>query len=692
MKNLSQFSKIFLNLLVLPLGITAFNIFLFYPWFLGSAPANLGSIEVSYVSMAKFLVSNWPHLSWAPFWYLGFPFHVFYTPILPVSIALLHVFGNVDFWQAYRIFTGLGLVLAPVSLFFMVLTLSKDRMAALASAVFYSIAPSIFYFILSSGEVKADNFGSPLLDPRRIVNLARWGEGPHIFSLIFLPLAGLFFFKALNDRRKTSVLSAVFFIALTALTNAIGLYALAVLLFSIFVVELFFEAKDRFEVLARSIFIAVFTYGLLAFWYNLSFMKTFFGEGGGVVQNWLNMMPWGIAFLLGGLFLLLFIFKKTINDKASSAVFLWAICVFTIVAVYYLSAPPEVWQERVELAPQALRYVLEVDMAIAALVGILIALLAKKTSVKNQIAGRGIGLFFSLAVLAFSLGYGFIYAPSSWKILGNQIDLEQSAEKKMADFFAQSVDSGKGERIVSAANYAFYLNYFTDIWQLRGALYQAKTHPWPEHIYYQLRIGKDPEIVQAWLEAINAKYIAVVPGGEYEEKEKFKMLPLLATLEDGSLIYEVPIVNSSPVKIVNLSPMEDLQIPKKGDDKEPIMAYASWIKEIPDQTAGFQKINNDLYKIKANLRSGEGLLVQITSDGGWRAQSPGGKIAIKKDPLGFFVLIPSRAGEWEITLTHGKTTDVWLGYLITLITFVLAVVFLFKREKTAPGNLKNGAG
>ncbi|MDP3998705.1 MAG: hypothetical protein Q8P89_03765, partial [bacterium] len=299
----------FLSFFVFPAGILAFNFFLFSPWFGGKGPANLGSIEVSYVSMSKFLVENFPHLSWAPFWYLGFPFHVFYTPILPVLTALLNVLGNISLWHAYRILTGLGLILAPVSLYLMVFSLTRNRMAGAVSGFLYSIIPSIFYFILPSGEVRADTFNQEIIDPRRVVNLARWGEGPHIFSLIFLPLAGLFFFKAVKDRRPLNIFLTALFTALTALTNAIGLYGLIILLASIFIVEVFFEKKKRAALPAAVILMGGLTYGLIAFWYNLTFMGTFFGEGSGALKNWLAMFPWGVVALAGGFFLLLYLLK-----------------------------------------------------------------------------------------------------------------------------------------------------------------------------------------------------------------------------------------------------------------------------------------------------------------------------------------------------------------------------------------------
>ena len=111
------------KLILVVLGFLAFvclviiNWRLIYPWFLGKGPVNIGSIEVSYVSMARFLRDFSPHLSFAPYWYFGFPFHLFYTPLLPFLTAIFNQVLSFPLWQAYRIVSGLGFILIPATLF-----------------------------------------------------------------------------------------------------------------------------------------------------------------------------------------------------------------------------------------------------------------------------------------------------------------------------------------------------------------------------------------------------------------------------------------------------------------------------------------------------------------------------------------------------------------------------------------------
>lgn len=663
-------------LLSLALLILGFNLYLVWDWLWGDGPANLGSIEVSYVSMAKFLINNRPHLSWAPFWYLGFPFHLFYTPILPVLVAVIKSVTQASFWQAYRWISGAGLVLGPVSLFFMVWYLSKNKIAALISGILYSIMPNIFYFILPSGEVKKDSFTPEFFDPRRLVNVARWGEGPHIFSLVFLPLAGLFFFKALKEKNKLSIFLAAFFIGLTAMTNAVGFYGLVLFLASIFVIKMFFSPKGRKRNLILTLLMGVLTYGLVAFWYNLSFIGNFFGESGGVLKNWLNIFPWGLLFLIGGFFLLLFILKVVIRNEAIAAVFLWALVLLVIVAVYYLSAPPEFWQKRIELAPQALRLMTEVDMGLAALLGLVFGAITNSLTKKNKILGNFLALILGGGLVAVCFIYGWSYAPAVKESIQAKVKLEETEEKKIADWASANLDSTKGERLFLTGNFAFYLNYFSDVWQLRGGLYQAMTHPWPEHIYYQLRMGKDGKLAKAWLKIINAKYAIVDASSEIKYKGKFNILSLSEKLGE-SQIYRVPLANSSPVKIVNLKAMGELGAPLKADEKEPIFAYLDWFEQINPQKATFEKINNDHYLIKAKVGEGEGILVQMAYDQGFRATSNHGNCWVKKDPLGFMVLFPPKPGEYEVVLKHGRTWKIWLGYLISLGTILFLIFWAF---------------
>jgi len=249
-------------------------------WFGGQGPANLGSIEVSYVSMGRFLVDyGWK--SWAPFWYFGFPFHLFYTPLLPVLEWFLNFKAGMHLWEAYRLVTGWAYILAPISVFLLGWVLSRRWIAGLVSGILYSVGPSIFAFL--EREVRADQF-SPLasgfIDPRRFVILVRWGEGPHLLSLVFLPLVGAFFAEYLRRRRFFLLVAAAVTFVLTALSNALGFMGSLLLVGSIAFVQYAQQPRERRQIVKLSLLFGFVGLGLLSFWYNLSFLGSFFAEGG----------------------------------------------------------------------------------------------------------------------------------------------------------------------------------------------------------------------------------------------------------------------------------------------------------------------------------------------------------------------------------------------------------------------------
>src|SRR3989304_3371190 len=212
--------SIVIHLLIVFISLGAIiylNLVLIRYWFSGEFNQNLGSIGISYIQMAKFWVES-HGAGWQPLWYLGYPWHVFYTPLLPALEVLLHHVLNFSFAHAYRVLTGVGYILVPVSVYLFVWQIAKSKTGALISALFYSFVPSIIALIFN--EVAQDTFSSSW-EPRRFAILVRWGEGPHTLALIFLPLFGLFLARFLEKHRFVDLVVCSLFLVLAALTNAI---------------------------------------------------------------------------------------------------------------------------------------------------------------------------------------------------------------------------------------------------------------------------------------------------------------------------------------------------------------------------------------------------------------------------------------------------------------------------------------
>ena len=622
------------------LGIFYINYHVISSWFGKNGPANIGSIEVSYVSMGRF-IGDYGFSSWAPFWYLGFPFHLFYTPIVPFLEFILHTSTRMPLWTSYRLLTGVAYIVAPISLFFLGWKLGKRWIGGLVAGLFYSVGPTVFYFL--NQEVASDRFSTQFLDPRRFTVLVRWGEGPHMFSLMFLPLAALFFVHFLEHRSWRGsilwfLLSAVF-LGLTALSNAIGLFASVFLLCCMLFVFVAQERGKLREALRWGVWLFVLTLGMISFWYNFSFISNFFGEGKRTGTMLFSLFPWSwlaIGLVVGAVF---FGIRRFLRDFFGIAVaLLWFGALFFVVYYYYAS--------RVELLPQALRYMTEVDMGVSLLIGVTIGTLV------DRLARRWSRLtvitdFLGLVCIAAAIVYVQPFLPVAQKVSGSVVDIAKTREAKIASWLIQHIDQKKGERVFVPGNYGFYLNYFSDVWQVRGGLFQAATHPWPDHIYYQLANGSDPEIARAWFTATNVKYAVITTPGSSELYRDIKNLERFqkffkAYEEAGDNIYAIPQARPSLAKAVQLSVMERLVLPVKADDKQPLLAYAEWVEQGGNDME-LTVVNHDTYAIAGTVRQGEGILVQMTYDNGWRAKDSvsGAYIHKGRDPMGFLVLYPS---------------------------------------------------
>lgn len=651
-------------------------------WFGKNGPANIGSIEVSYVSMGRFL-RDFGFASWAPFWYLGFPFHLFYTPLLPFLEFLINQAG-VPLWESYRLITGAGYILGPATVFFLGWQMSKRLSGGIVSGVLFSIIPSVFYFILPSGEVAQDRI-SNFWDPRRLTLLVRWGEGPHTLSLIFIPLVGVFFIRLLEKKNLSSLILTSVFLGLAGLTNAIGLFASILLIFSIFFVKLAQEPNNGARTFIQSLAVGFVALGLISFWYNLSFISNFFSEGGGTTKVLFSIFPWGWLLILAGLGAIYFLFNKLVRDFGIAVSFFWFAVVFGVVATYYLSAPPDESFRRLELLPQAIRYMVEVDMALSLLFGCIFAFAFHKLSQKIKASA-----FIEVILVVLMSFAAFAYTTPMASILskeaGKSVDLNKIREKEIALWLKDNLDSKKGERVFVPGNYGFYLNYFSDVWQLRGGLFQASINFWPDHIHYQMVKGKDSEISLAWLKAINAKYMIVTTPAsrelyrEVENQNRFESMKL-ALNEAGDLIYEVPLKSLYAAKVVNVKKMAKISTPKKADDTEALFSYVDWMENSGKGNAEFEMAGHDSYKIKANVEAGEGILVQMTYDEGWKANSKNGKFKNKKDPLGLLVLEPLKAGSYEIVLSHRPSWKIYLGWVVSFVSLAGLIYIAVSKEK-----------
>lgn len=651
------------------------------PLFQGEFTQHLGSIEVSYIQMARFIKESLPHFAWQPRWYIGYPLSIIYTPLVPFFEVVANGIFGWSFGHAYRVLTAFAYVATLASLYFFIRELFKNSVAGLIAGLSYGILPSIIALLYD--EVAADIFSVNLIDPRRFTILVRWGEGPHIVSLLFLPIAALFLVKFLRQGSKWSLLGGAIFTALTVLTNSVGTWGLALLSFAILIGECAERASQWRSLVMRVTVFGALSFGLASFWLNPLFLTTFFREGGGALNYWRDQFPWGWL-MLGAALLVYFLISKKFLARfpGATASILFFLIMFGLVNTYYASG-----SEKLELVPQVLRLNTEVDIASSIMLGMAVAIVGYFLVKKKAI------LYLSgMAVIAAVTGIYFWsqqvklveelpqYTQSA-KSRG--IDLTKTAEYEVAKNLEQKVTGD--ERVFVPGNYAFFLNYFTDLPQLRGALFQSSIHPWPEHIYYQVTNGKDGDISLAWLKIANVGWL--VYSGPREvfrdyrvPADKFDATLELVEEESGDRYYKVPLKDASLAKAV---PKDILTVakPVNAIDEKPIYSYINYLEASENKVTLKEKVNG-VYEVSGNVGHNEVVLVQIAFAPGWHARDgQGHTLEVKRDAFGFIAIKPRAAGEQKISLNYGKPWQVWFGWVLSLLTVGTIVFMLIKVKK-----------
>lgn len=380
--------------LLMALGLVALNVAVVYPLFMGEYTQYMGSIEAVFIADARFIAQNFPHLSWNPLWYLGFPFRFFYPPIFHYSVGLIHkLVPMFSVARIYRLLTATLYALGPATLYLFVQYLLRKPVPAFIAAIIYSLAPSVAYVLTEVRDLaSAFNFA-----PDRLIVLIRFGEGPHVSTLTVLPLTLIAFLYALRKPSYKSYVVASVLTAVVPLLNWPSTISLAITTFALVLSEAFLGGAV--EKIKRSILIILTAYGLAAFWLTISYVKVTLGfasgEGSGLLGNYPRLFPAMIIVLPLAFVILSWLFERVPAYQRQVLIMLvvWIGWFSLIVFSWYLFGRT--------YAPQPNRFVPEIDMGVAILLGLMGSHVYEKISAKGRRASRALGLLFVAVLFAF---------------------------------------------------------------------------------------------------------------------------------------------------------------------------------------------------------------------------------------------------------------------------------------------------
>jgi hypothetical protein len=587
------------------------------------------SIEGSYMGLARWLKVNWAHPGWFPLWYGGIPVENAYPPLLHHLVALFSFATGMSVARSVHAVTAAFYCLGPVTLFALVLRLTKSQWKAFAAGWLYSLISPAGFLLPWVRE------GITVWSPVRLFALLKHDEAVNIAAIALLLAALTAIHAALEYPRGWRTVLAVLASASVALTNWLGAAALV-----IGALALLFARKR--EERARPAFGHLVLIGLLAYavaapWIPPSDIaairrnaQALSGEFPMGPSQYLYLAAW-----FGGAFAISLLLKKKTSVTEAGR--------FALVFLYLMAVPPLAFEYfKIYPLPQPRRYFLEMDAAFAMACGIALGSprLCSKRTWSRVLTG------VALACLAIVLAHRARREVRGWL---PPFDIAKTVEYEQAAYMNAHYP---GQRVFVDGSTRYWFNAFADNPQLGGGIDQGRSNPAISPITYAIpyAIGNGPDTV-ALLKACGVRAIAV--GGahtrdvyrDYRDPGKFAGLVPEVWRDGDDVIYEIP-GSGSVAHVVS----KDALVTTNPLDYPAVTRYAAALDADPETRIVWSGPNRA--RVEARLARPQVLSLQISYDPGWRATANGAAIAMQKDALGFLILAPDCHGSCTIDLIY----------------------------------------
>jgi hypothetical protein len=216
------------------------------------------------------------------------------------------------------------------------------------------------------------------------------------------------------------------------------------------------------------------------------------------------------------------------------------------------------------------------------------------------------------------------------------------------------------------------LSIMIGLLQVRGGKDQVSTHPTWAMGAYQIREGKDRELLGDWLKIFGVSYILVhdQTSAEYfkdfRNLERFDDLALVGS-EGGNLLYKYP------ASLARTADESLLQVPRPeaGNDEYATHEYAERLSRplnVKYMTPTEIEIST------GELNPSEIISMAVTYDPGWKLVKGQGKLA--RDNFGNLAIIP-QAGVSTFSLEY---KEIWTGWFWGVLLSLISCWLLFQSE------------
>ncbi len=603
---------------------------LFFVDFTNNMQTNAGS----FMAISRFIMQQWPHLDWYPWWFAGEPFENSYTPLLHIIDAAFAWSTGYSTARAFNFVTGFFYLTGPLFLLLFAWRVSKSLETSFFASLLYSLFSPTALFPL----FRVDLGG--LWNPWRTRVLVFYGEGPHTTILSVLPLALLLTYLAITTRKYLWCLAAALAFASLVLVNAFGAVDLAVGC-ACLILALGVKQIPRAALLTGAIGLAAYLWISPFLPPSLIHTISINSQSVGGDFNSKAMLSTQCLILAG--FLCVWVATRWIPDYFTRFSLL---CGFVFLAIVACAA---LWN--MPALPQPTRYTLEMDLALS---------LAVAFSLRPLVVRLPRGAW--VAALALVL-IGAVHQTLSFRryarAITPEIDVTQTIEYKVA----MAVDRHVGPlRAFVTAHAGTWLNVFSNTPQMNSG-HDPFNPNWMEAVAaYAIYSGqnagmRDAEISVLWLKAFGCHAIYVpghnsrLDGKPFIHPEKFiGVLPVLWHEEDDT-IYAVPQRTTSLAHVVPQNAIVKKQ-PIHGLDVDETAGYVAALDDATLPSADMTWTRPGQGHIDTSVRPGQVVSVQVTYDKGWIAIANGLPARVARDGIGLMWIYTGCDGLCAIDLIY----------------------------------------
>ncbi len=647
------------------LFLFALNAWICHEFFTADFVNNLLSNEGAFASIGRFFREHPFDYNWFPWFNAGMPIEYAYQPLLPALSGLTAALAGWPDSRALHFILALAYCCGPVTLFWLAWDWSESLLLSFSAGLAFSLASPAQWLV---PELRIPTAGGHL-GALRLNDLVFYGEGPHNVALAMLPLAFLFLRRAIVRGGAVNFVLAGIAAAAVALTNAFGAFGVALGAISIVL------ALGRG---IRPVLITgVCSYLWISPWLPPSLIlwirRSAWSAEGFFHSDMRSHLAVPAVIVVAGLTWFLTRRLKGSFERFAILVSLW-MCAIPL--GYY-------WFHGLTVVPQANRYQLELEMALALLFGCAVRWIWTRSPFALRIA--------LIAVLAVVFTRQAMLVRRFAAPLVKPIDITKTVEYKVVNWLARN---RPGERALVSGDPEYIFNLYTDSPQL-SAGHDPTAPNWMQRVavfivYTGLNAGAhDAEDSIFWLKAFGT-HTVYVPGPASREHyhpivnpHKFDgLLPVLWRDEDDT-IYEVPQPSGSMAHVI---PREALVIrqPIHGLDLDPARAYVAALDDPSLPLARLHWTSPSRAAIDAEMTPGELVSVQETWMKGWEARANGRAVRVFGDKLGLIVIDPNCSGPCHIELSFGLTAEGWIARILSLTVTFLALTALVVGKRAKP--------